>query len=748
MAGRDNVNPDATQGDAPKGLLESLINKYLETHKSDTSGSLIHRLTAGEQQRLHSLLRPIVIAIGDAPLPDLPDAPVELLFRWAMGQLRPDRRAELLITDREAWLERTSWRPVIALLCHYGFTQVPDFPDRYYRARGEQPVDNLCGLWGIGPSTFYRCIDTAKRRLAQLLDEQLRDRRHHDALRTFTAQAIYRHNNLVNSELQQAWHRAQAARWVDLDDYIAALWHLRMACEFEQAGKLIERHLVLIATESELDEEVQILQREVISDTAPVRIKTQLLLTVAALHRVRNQPEMEHATYERALRIAANPEDPASLGMIYSRLGRYYEPRDADRAFACYQESVDYFARTEHALGDVEIHAEYSATLVQLAWFYTLRNDPRARPLLEKAHGLLPQTATSAPTRALLEQAWGEYWRRSGEYEQALEHKHRALSMYERLGDEQGMLKTFINLGVIYDDMKRYDKAMDYYMRVLAMAERTVVDPEHIASTRLNLGACHYWQKDYGAAIHEYHLALETSTAAGLKLHMGRAHYNLAEAYYTRYLESKDPQDESMGDFHVTAAIDVWKSEDYPVYVESAQSLKRELLGGTKAHDEHRILPQEKAAHYAEMVEIEQQRAVLDSTAAPEAQIAAHLTIARVYMSISMKEREQAQQLIERYNLADQFAEGLQTIERMLTQSLTDEDRLVKRWREATQMAETDVRPVLRRLLRDGFITKSAYAETRGVSPATASKHLVQLAQNGLLKQQGRGAGTRYILVK
>ena len=45
-------------------------------------------------------------------------------------------------------------------------------------------------------------------------------------------------------------------------------------------------------------------------------------------------------------------------------------------------------------------------------------------------------------TIALLEQAWGEYWRRAGKPELALEHKHRVLNLYERAGDDEGVIKT------------------------------------------------------------------------------------------------------------------------------------------------------------------------------------------------------------------------------------------------------------------------------------------------------------------
>ncbi len=221
-----------------------------------------------------------------------------------------------------------------------------------------------------------------------------------------------------------------------------------------------------------MDAELEALQAD---PRARQRDQVHIQLAIAAVHRVRNAPERELDAYTRALRIAGAPEDPAGLGVVYSHLGKYYEPRDADRAFASYQDSIDFLGRGDPSSQPPEVRQAYLETLIKLAWLYTLRNDPRAKGLLDKADAMAPSAA--AGDAALLQQAWGEYWRRTGDFDKALEHKHRALNLYERLGDTEGVLKTYINLGVIYDDLKRYDQALGYYRRVLDLALTTHVDP-------------------------------------------------------------------------------------------------------------------------------------------------------------------------------------------------------------------------------------------------------------------------------
>ena len=113
-------------------------------------------------------LRPLHGAAGETLDAAHPAAAVELLLQWAVGQQRPDRASLAATISRDAWLDRTSWRPVLALACQYGFMAVPAFRDRYRGHAEEAAASQLCGLWSVGASTYYRYLDKAKRALATL----------------------------------------------------------------------------------------------------------------------------------------------------------------------------------------------------------------------------------------------------------------------------------------------------------------------------------------------------------------------------------------------------------------------------------------------------------------------------------------------------------------------------------------------------------------------------------------------------
>ena len=145
------------------------------------------------------------------------------------------------------------------------------------------------------------------------------------------------------------------------------------------------------------------------------------------------------------------------------------------------------------------------------------------------------------PVLGMLEQVSGEYWRRAGQAQRSLEHRFRALNIFERLGDQRSAIATCLNIGFDLAERGDHARAREYSNRVLDAARRGGVEAEAVVSAHLNLGASHFWQGDFANAIREYGQALDESLAAGLKLQAFRARYNLAEAHYERFKRDATP---------------------------------------------------------------------------------------------------------------------------------------------------------------------------------------------------------------
>jgi tetratricopeptide (TPR) repeat protein len=733
-----------------RGLVEAVLGPALAAQRAGTLDELLRRRPRLTRWFARRLLPPVRAIAGDA-VPDDPLQPAawQLLLRALLARLRPDGASRLAAIDPDDWTERTSWRPLLALACQHGLLAPPQFPDLYRARSGESAAEQLCGLWAVGPSTFYRYVDKGRRMLADALVDTAASGERRAALDALLQEEVYALLQLEEPPARAAWHARQAAAALAARDGCAALWHLMRAGDVAGFIHCLQRFRVELASDPATEPRVQQLAAQDID----WRLRFWLCQARAGLWRVRGVEQAERDALDEALRIASTANDRLMLGIVYGALGKIDESRDPDRAFSCYQESAEFLRQAglpdDPAAADADVLEAYVHTLVHLGWLYVLRNDPRSKAVLDRAEALREHCPQATGLLGMLEQAWGEYWRRSGELRRAIEHKHRALHTYERLGDRQAILKTYGNLALIYGDAKDFPRAIEYSQRVLDMAAKFSVEPETVASTHLNVGAAYFWQGKYDAAIDHYERALQISQRAALRVLVGRAHYNLAEAFYKRFQVHDRADDERQGDAHAAAALLCWPEiGGNPEAMEATRNLKREILGPRDNEFYDRLLPAELAAHFDEMSQVQRQRAALALPLAAEDRIVAHLAIARAYLEIAVKEREAAVALIDRQGLGPRFADDLQGLREVFDRGLSREQQLSAKWREATGdlFDWSGGALLLQHLLRAGSVNKSGYALQCRVAPATASKHLAKLAERGLLVQTGKGPSTRYLL--
>ncbi len=745
-----------SRGSHATGLIEPLLEACLAAHRGGTLTALLHqrvRLTHGYARRL---LGPLGRVAGAAALgDDLAAAPWQALLRAMLALLRPDQQPGFDGVPVATWQHPgPEWRAWLAFACHHGVLAVPPMPGVYRSRPGEAPADQLCGLWDVAPSTFYRSVDKGRRLLVELLMRTRIDGPLAIRYQLALQREVYRALQLDSVATQTGWHRQQADQALAAQDGVTALWHLLCAGDAAGFVTCLQRHAVALARRSDTDG----LVRQAAQLPMDAATRVQFSLAEAALWRVRGDAPAECKACERALQLAHAADDALLLGRAFGALGRHHEVRDPARAFACFQDSTDYLRQAgvaeNAATADAALLDEYANTLVRLAWWYLLHNDPRAGPLIERAQALHDQSPRSAETQALLAQTEGEYCRRNGQLGRALECKYRALHLYQRLGDEQGILKTYGNLSLIHGEAKNFARAIECSRQVLERAGRGAVEPETVAATHLNLGAAYFWQNRWDPAIEHYETALQMAEQNRLGVLVWRAHYNLAEAYYKRFQAFDLSDDELQGDAHTTAALAAWPADSDAASggdtasSEAARRLKRDILGPQDDGTHDRLLPGEFAAHFPELLAVERQRAALALPLAPAEQVAAHLAIATAYLAVSVKEREAAVALIERHGLGDRFQAEFERLRATFAQAQARQQQLFEQWsREAGDLLQAKAcAAVLNHLLTEGALNKSRYAPLCGVGLATASKQLGLLTERGLLVQLGRGPSTRYQL--
>jgi tetratricopeptide (TPR) repeat protein len=728
-------------------VAEIRLSAALAALRGGTLLDLLHRYPHVLRRYVRGALGPVVATIGDAlPAERRSAEAVALWLRWAASQLRPDRDADWAAIDRTAWLDRTSWRPALALASYFGLVDVPDFRDRYRRRAGESAVENLCGLWAVGPSTFYRYVDKGKRQMALSLLGATRSNT--VALRTFAHQQVFAQRPFADQTERFSWHRAQAQHCVTHGDAVSMLWHCLQAEDHAAFIDGLKLYRAQIARKPEVPELIGSLNTRVLMP----RQQFDLVLAQAALQKHRGEERAEQQSYEGALRLASAANDARMLGEAYGVLGRFYEYRDFDRSFAYYEDSARFLqsVTAEHGEGTApQVTDSLVFTLSRLAWMYVSRNDPKSRAVLDQAQGLRDRQGLTDETTAWLELTWGQYWRRAGELRRALEHMHRALNLFEKLGDQHLVLGVYINLSLFYAEARDFDRALSYGKRVLADAAKVALEPQALANTHGNLGFTYAWRGDYDSAIRHYEAILDICRDAGLKKPVGITHYNLAEAFYKRYQATRDPQDEQRGDAHVAQSLRADPSTVDQYLHDVTRKLKTEILGtGREMISNDRLLPAESAEHFDQMLRIQEHRNALALPSAPAYQVRTRLAIAGAYAEISAREREAALALIHKHQLGEQFASELAQLHNTFKRELTREQQVAAQWQTAAAEILQEGRriAVLEHLFHDGSIQKSIYARLCGVGLATASKHLTMLAERGLLIQSGRGPSTRYSL--
>jgi tetratricopeptide (TPR) repeat protein len=142
----------------------------------------------------------------------------------------------------------------------------------------------------------------------------------------------------------------------------------------------------------------------------------------------------------------------------------------------------------------------------------------------------------------------GNAYRSLGGYQKAIDYYLQSLEIAQEIGDRQGIGNSLGNLGNAYYSLGDYQKAMDFYQHSLEI-KREIGDRQGIGASLNNLGNAYYSLGEYQKAIDYYQQSLEitqeigNSQGIGNSLgNLGRVHgslgdYQKAIDYYQQSLE-------------------------------------------------------------------------------------------------------------------------------------------------------------------------------------------------------------------
>lgn len=214
------------------------------------------------------------------------------------------------------------------------------------------------------------------------------------------------------------------------------------------------------------------------------------------------------------------PEPEVNLGSQYYEEGRYQEAADY------YQEKVD------KVFSSVERYDPANGPLyfnLGMA-YYKLGNHDQALVYLKECADMDQRTSNTE------ELAWdyntmADVYKDAGHMEEAIDYYEKGLKAIKRAcGKNSPYTAVFLSdLGDAYKKTEEYDKALEHYQQALNIQEANDSDP---AWTYIRIARIYNARKDYDTAEHFYDKASGSETAGSYA--KGVAFYNMGQMYHER----------------------------------------------------------------------------------------------------------------------------------------------------------------------------------------------------------------------
>jgi len=117
-----------------------------------------------------------------------------------------------------------------------------------------------------------------------------------------------------------------------------------------------------------------------------------------------------------------------------------------------------------------------------------------------------------------------------GDYSEALSHCHRALALYEELGDRTGVARVTSNIGLVHRSTGDYPAAIGHFHRARALHEE-LGNHRGVASVTGNIGTVYSNSGDYLLALEHFHRALVMHEELGERRGVASTTGNIGSVY-------------------------------------------------------------------------------------------------------------------------------------------------------------------------------------------------------------------------
>lgn len=191
-------------------------------------------------------------------------------------------------------------------------------------------------------------------------------------------------------------------------------------------------------------------------------------------------------------------------------------------------------------LGNSKSDTASIKTLIALSKEYRKDDYLKALEYIVQAHEIA-KSAKNLAYQALTERETGNLNLVIGNYKNAATSYFNALEHYEMLSDKDGALAMHNNLGVVYDRIQNYDKALEEYFKAIelynSIDEGTQTDP--LPYVYNNIANIYQTRGDTTAALQYYTKAVELGEQYNNLRPLGISYSNLGKLYFTDFNRPK-----------------------------------------------------------------------------------------------------------------------------------------------------------------------------------------------------------------
>lgn len=240
--------------------------------------------------------------------------------------------------------------------------------------------------------------------------------------------------------------------------------------------------------------------------------------------------------YFKALNLSTKIDFKRGTMVSLTELGYLFEvTQDLPKAASYYRQAIQ-FGKANNLKKQLALAYSY------MYFIYSAKSDYQSAILYaDSAYTIFSQLGRKLDMANQLNNIGVQNWKLNKNLE-AVKYFQKTLNIYDELGEatEAKKLNTYINMGLVFEDLKNHDQAIKYFTKVIPLAKKYQL-PKSLRDAYNDLGNVYLNTKQYQKALLYYKLSLPLALQSDQAQARGISYGNIATALINlkRYNEAE-----------------------------------------------------------------------------------------------------------------------------------------------------------------------------------------------------------------